>query len=147
MKSIEDIEQEIKDEFNRLPDVDTKYAYLFQVSERLPAMDLSLKNDQNKVVGCHSDLWFHLSSTEGKYHLSADSDSMVIKGIAALLVRLIEGRSAAEIQRINLDFIDETGIWKLPSERNNGLLAMLEHIQSQVNQADDHKIVKVEDPT
>jgi len=72
---------------------------------------------------------------------------MVIKGIAALLVRLIEGRSAAEIQRINLDFIDETGIWKLPSERNNGLLAMLEHIQSQVNQADDHKIVKVEDPS
>lgn len=132
MKSIKDIEQEIIDEFNHLPDVDAKFAHLFDISGQLPAMKPSFKNDHNKVDGCHSDLWFHLSSSDGKYHLSAESDSMVIKGIAALLVRLVNGRLAAEIQQISLDFIDEIGIWKLSSERNNGLLAMLRHLKTQV---------------
>lgn len=136
MKSVKEIEKEIVNEFSRLPDVDTKYTHLFQLGNQLSAMDPSLKNEQNKVEGCHSDLWFHLSSSEEKYYLSADSDSMVIKGVAALLVRIVDGRIAAEIQEINLDFLDEIGIWKLPSERNNGLLAMLTHLKSQVRMID-----------
>lgn len=136
MKSVEEIEKEILNEFNRLPDVDRKYAHLFQLGGQLPVMDPSLKNEQNKVEGCHSDLWFHLSSRDGKYYLTADSDSMVIKGVAALLARLVDGQNAAQIQKINLDFIDDIGIWKLPSERNNGLLAMLNHLKSQVRMTD-----------
>jgi cysteine desulfuration protein SufE len=122
--------------------VDAKYAYLLELSERLPPMDGGDQHAGNLVDGCQSKLWFLLKEEDGKFTLQADSDSFVIKGIAALLVRLVEGRSAAEIERISLDFIDRLNIWKLPSERNNGLVAMLNHIKEQVNSP---KTIQTED--
>ena len=79
--------------------------------------------------GCQSDLWFDLQYRDGRFTLRADSDSMVIKGIAGLLVRIIENCPPMDIHRLNLNFLDELQIWKLASERNNGLMAMLDHIR------------------
>jgi len=132
MKPIPAVEGEIIATFEALNTVDEKYALLFQLAEALPAMDPALKTEGNLVRGCQSKLWFHLSQEAGRFHLQADSDSQVIKGIAALLVRLVKGRTAAEIQTISLDFIDQIKIWKLPSERNNGLMAMLAHLHTRV---------------
>jgi len=114
--------------------VDSKYNHLFQLGEALPPMDPAMKNETSKVKGCQSELWFHLTVDKGKLTLNADSDSMVIKAIAALLARVVKDRSPVEIQNISLDFIDDLGIWKLPSERNNGLLAMLSHIKKQAKE-------------
>jgi cysteine desulfuration protein SufE len=133
-KSINDVKEEIIREFQELDDVDAKYMHLFQLGADMPPMEPALKMDQNLVHGCQSKLWFYLAENDGKLTLSADSDSLVIKAIAALLARLIEGRSPEEVQTINLDFIDELKIWKLASERNNGLIAMLEHIKEQAKQ-------------
>lgn len=130
-KKIHEIEKEIIDEFNRLCNVDEKYAHLFQLGEGLPEMDPELKNNRNQVKGCQSNLWFYLYEEEGRVKLLADSDSMVIKGIAALLVRLINRCGVEQIEDISLDFIDQLKIWKLASERNNGLVAMLEHVQQR----------------
>ena len=130
MKSIQALEREIINSFEALSTVDEKYTLLFQLGEDLPPMDPDLKIERNQVKGCQSSLWFHLSQAGGRFHLHADSDSMVIKGIAALLVRLVEGRTAEEIQTINMDFIDQIKVWKLASERNNGLMSMLDHIHS-----------------
>jgi cysteine desulfuration protein SufE len=94
-------------------------------------MDSSLKNDETLVKGCQSKLWFFLYQEQGHYYLQADSDSLVIKGIAALLARLINGRSAEEVCAIQMDFLDQLKLWKLASNRNNGLVAMLEHIHQQ----------------
>ena len=129
MKSIQTVENEIIEAFQALPSVDEKYAYLFNVGEDLPPFDTSLKNDANLVRGCQSQLWFHIKADEGRLFISADSDSMVIKGIAALLMRLVDGRAPAEVEKVNLDFIDQIEIWKLASERNNGLVAMLDHVK------------------
>lgn len=131
LKSIKAVEEEIITEFQELDDVDAKYIHLFQLGAELPPMDPAQKTDQNLVRGCQSTLWFHLAENDGKLTLSADSDSLVIKAIAAMLARVVEGRTPAEIQSINMDFIDELKIWKLSSERNNGLLAMLDHIKKQ----------------
>ena len=128
MKSIEAIEKEIIDEFQECPDIDTKYAYLFQLGDHLLPMDPRLKIDEHLVKGCQSNLWFYLHKKDGRFYLEADSDSMVIKGIAALLARLIQGRKREELTEINMDFIDDIHIWKLASKRNNGLQAMLDHI-------------------
>lgn len=133
MLTLDKVEEAIIDEFHSLPDVDAKYGYLLELSERLPPMDGEDKHAGNLVGGCQSKLWFLFKEENGKFTLQADSDSFVIKGIAALMVRLVEGRSAEEIQRISLDFIDRLNIWKLPSERNNGLVAMLNHIKEHVN--------------
>ena len=130
MKTLQAVEREIITSFEALNTVDEKYALLFQLGEALPPMDPDLKTDANQVKGCQSSLWFILTQEAGLFHLQADSDSMVIKGIAALLVRLVEGRTAEEIQTINMDFIDQIKVWKLASERNNGLLSMLDHIHA-----------------
>ncbi|MDF1519798.1 MAG: SufE family protein [Brevefilum sp.] len=131
MKSITKTEQEIIEEFEQFSDIDSKYRHLFKLGNDLPEMDSSLKNDDTLVDGCQSKLWFQLSQEGGKLHLRADSDSMVIKGIGALLVRLVEGRKLEEINNINLGFLDTLNIWKLASYRNNGLLAMLDHLHKQ----------------
>ena len=131
MKSIQDLEREIIEDFDRFASVDEKYAYLFKLGNDLPEMPDVSKNQSNLVEGCHSILWFSFNEDSGRCSLQADSDSMVIKGIAALLVRLVEGRTAEEISHISMDFIDQLEIWKLPSERNNGLMAMLAHLHQQ----------------
>ena len=127
-------EQTIIEEFDALPDVDAKYMHLFQQGLDLPPMDPALKTEANRVRGCQSDLWFHLELQNGLLHLSAESDSMVISGIAALLVRLVEGCHPEDIQALNLDFIDQLEIWKLPSERNNSLVAMLDHLKKEARE-------------
>jgi cysteine desulfuration protein SufE len=135
MKTIQATEREIVASFAALETIDQKYAHLFQLGEDLPVMAPCLKTAANQVRGCQSSLWFHLHQDGGRFHLEADSDSLVIKGISALLVKLIEGRTAEEILSINLDFIDQLQIWKLASDRNNGLMAMLEHIHRDARAA------------
>jgi cysteine desulfuration protein SufE len=131
MKSIEAVEKEIIVEFEQFPDIDSKYSHLFKLGNDLPEMNPSLKNEDTLVKGCQSKLWFQLSQDDGKLHLHVDSDSMVIKGIGALFVRLVEGRQAEEIGNLSLDFIDRLNVWKLASDRNNGLLAMIDHLHKQ----------------
>ena len=128
MKSLQAAEREIIETFETFDTIDEKYAHLFQLGESLPPMDSALKTDDTLVKGCQSSLWFNLTQDGGRFSLQSDSDSLVIKGISALLVKLIEGRTADEILAINMGFIDELNIWKLASERNSGLMAMLDHI-------------------
>jgi cysteine desulfuration protein SufE len=135
MKTINEITQEIITEFDAFPTVDEKYAHLFAVGEELPKMDARLKSDVNKVQGCQSDLWFDLRFEDGRFMLQTDSDSLVIKGIAGLLVRIVENCPPAEVQQLNLDFVDRLNVWKLASERNNGLMAMLKYVKQQAEQA------------
>lgn len=131
MKTIDAITQEIVAEFDQFDSVDEKYIHLFTLGDSLLPMDASLKSEATRVKGCQSDLWFSLSLEDGRFHLQADSDSTVIKAIAALLVRVVEHCPPEEIQDLTLAFIDELEIWKLASERNNGLVAMLEHLKGQ----------------
>jgi cysteine desulfuration protein SufE len=133
MKSIQQAEKEIIEEFEKYPDIESKYTYLFKIGYDLPEMDPPLKNEENLVKGCQSQLWFYLDMNDGKLRLQVDSDSMVMKGIGALLVRLVEGRKPEEIKDLNLDFIDLLNIWKLASNRNNGLQAMISHLHNQAD--------------
>ena len=138
-------EEEILAEFDALPDVDAKYMHLFQQGLDLPTLDPALKTEKNRVRGCQSDLWFHLDWKNGRLHLSAESDSMVISGIAALLVRLVEGCHPEDIEALNLDFIDQLDIWKLPSERNNSLVAMLDHLKTEAREIQEKENEKSSD--
>jgi cysteine desulfuration protein SufE len=131
MKPIEAVEKEIIKEFDQYPDIESKYTHLFKIGYDLPKMDPAVKNEENLVKGCQSQLWFYLNMSDGKLSLQVDSDSMVMKGIGALLVRLVEGRHPEEIKDLSLDFIDRLNLWKLASNRNNGLLAMMSHLRNQ----------------
>ena len=130
-------EQAIQAEFETLPDVDAKYTHLFRLAESLPPLDPALKTEANRVHGCQSSLWFHLDCNASGLHLAAESDSLVISGIAALLIHLVEGCQPEDLDHLNLNFVDQMGIWKLPSARNNSLAAMLDHLKTSARNLPD----------
>ncbi len=118
-------------EFAALPDVEDRFMHLFQLGLELPPLDPALKTEANQVRGCQSELWFHLEDKGGRLQLAAESDSMVISGIAALLARIVDGCPPQDLDALSLDFIDRLEITKLPSQRNNSLVAMLDHLKAQ----------------
>lgn len=135
MITMDEMEQQIIQEFHQLNSIDEKYLHLFKLGDSLPSMEDSLKNDSNLVEGCQSKLWFYVSSKDGFLSLEADSDSMVIKGISALVARLVEGHRSEEVLRINFDFLDKIGLWKMASQSNPGLNAMLKHLHQHASAA------------
>jgi len=133
MASIQEKQQEIIDNFNLLGAWDEKYAYLIELGQGMPEMDPSLKTDENLVKGCQSMVWFHTTCQDGLFHLDADSDSLIVRGIAALLVEVFSDQPISDLYDMDFSFIDTIGMWKnLSVNRNNGLMAMLEHIKKFV---------------
>ncbi len=144
MKPIAMLEKEIIAEFQALADVDDKYAHLFSLGDQLPELNPAYKTEAYRVKGCESTVWFHLRPEGGRLYLEADSDSMVIKGITALLVRLVAGRHPQELQALSMDFLDQIQVWKLPSQRNSGLQAMLAHILQQAQELSSDDLVRTQ---
>jgi cysteine desulfuration protein SufE len=134
MRSIQDVEAEIIAEFAALPGLDAKFTHLFELGQALPPFPVRLKTEANRVRGCQSELWFVLQEDGGRLHLQAESDSLMISGIAALLVRLVEGRRPEALAELSLDFLDALQLAKMSSRRNNGLQAMLDHIKTRARQ-------------
>ena len=133
MRTIQDVEADIIAEFAALPDLDAKFTHLFELGQALPPLPAALKTGANRVRGCQSELWFNLSEIDGRLHLRAESDSLMISGIAALLVRLVEGRRPEALSDLSLDFLDDLQLTKMTSRRNNGLLAMLAHLKDRMD--------------
>ena len=130
MTSIQEKQQQIIDDFAMLGAWDEKYAYLIELGQAMPEMPSELKTEANLVRGCQSNVWFHSTCQDGIFHLDADSDAMIVKGIAALLVNIFSDQPASEVREADLSFIDTIGMWKnLSSSRNNGLMSMLEHLR------------------
>lgn len=104
MKSLDDI----VDMFSLLGDWDQRYEFIIEMGESLPAMPDELKIEDNKVKGCMSQVWiraYNRPDNAGAVYYYGDSDTSVIKGIVALLIQLVEGESASEIQELDLDEI------------------------------------------
>ena len=128
--SIEEIEREIVGEFSVYDDWMDKYAYLIEIGNGMPAMDEQYKTDDNLIKGCQSRVWFSPEMREGLLYFMADSDAIITKGIAALLVRVFSGQKPEEIANADLGFIDEIGLTQhLSPTRSNGLVSMIRQIK------------------
>lgn len=128
--TIEEIEKEIIEEFAVYDDWMDKYAYLIEIGNGLPVMDEQHKTDDNLIKGCQSRVWFYPEMRDGKLYFTADSDAIITKGIAALLIRVFSGQQPEEIVRADLKFIEEIGLTQhLSPTRSNGLLSMLKQIK------------------
>ena len=120
------IQNEIIDEFSMFDDWLDKYDYLISLSESLPMIDAAKRTDKYLIEGCQSRVWVSSEYREGKVYYSADSDAIITKGIIALLVRVMNGRSAEELTNIDLYFVDAIGLGEnLSPTRSNGLRAMI----------------------
>ena len=120
------IQEEIIDEFSIFDDWLDKYDYLISLSDTLPMIDASKRTEQYLIEGCQSRVWVAAELIDGKMYYTADSDAIITKGIIALLVRVMNGRTPAEAANIDLYFIDAIGLGEnLSPTRSNGLRAMI----------------------
>jgi cysteine desulfuration protein SufE len=118
------------DEFSMFDDWMDKYNYLIELGKSLPSIDEKFKTDDNIIKGCQSRVWLHASFDGDKVSFTGDSDAIITKGIAALLIRVFNEETPAEILNADLGFIDELGLKEhLSPTRSNGLLSMIKQIR------------------
>lgn len=123
-------QNEIIEEFSVFDDWMDKYNYLIELSKDLPAIDPKYKTQEYLIEGCQSKVWLFAKMDGDVVKFSADSDAIITKGIAALLVRVLSGQKPADILNNELYFIDKIGLQQnLSPTRSNGLLAMVKQMK------------------
>ncbi len=129
--TINEIQDEIIDEFSLFGDWMEKYEYLIELGKSLPLIDEQYKTDDHLVRGCQSRVWLHARlGDDGKVYFTADSDAVITKGIIALLIRVLSGHTPREILEADLYFIDRIGLKEhLSPTRSNGLVSMLKQMK------------------
>lgn len=124
------IQDEIIEEFSVFDDWLDKYDYLIGLSDTLPAIDPGHRTDPYLIRGCQSRVWVDARMEEGRIYYTADSDAIITKGIIALLIRVLNGRTPQEVLDTDLYFIDRIGLKEnLSPTRSNGLLAMIKQMR------------------
>jgi cysteine desulfuration protein SufE len=120
------IQDAIIEEFAMFDDWLDKYDYIISLSDSLPEIDPQKRTDKYLIEGCQSRVWVSSEIKEGKMFYSADSDAIITKGIIALLINVMNGRTPEEAANIDLYFIDAIGLGEnLSPTRSNGLRAMI----------------------
>ncbi|MCM1369073.1 MAG: SufE family protein [Candidatus Amulumruptor caecigallinarius] len=130
MASINETQDEIIDEFSGLTDWMDRYAYIIELGNTLPEYPESEKTPQNLIEGCQSRVWIDARQNPDKtIDFKADSDALIVKGIVALLMRVLNHRTPDEILHSDLYFIDKIGLKEhLSPTRSNGLVSMVKQI-------------------
>ena len=129
MKSINELQNEIIDEFLELDDWMDRYQLLIDMGGELEPMDDSMKTEQNLIDGCQSRVWINADCIDGRLVMTAESDALIVKGIIALLLRVLNNQTPRDILDSELYFIDRIGLRDhLSPTRSNGLLAMVKRI-------------------
>ncbi len=130
--TINQLQDEIIEEFDGLTDWMDRYAYIIDLGNTLPALPEEKKTPGNLIEGCQSRVWITAErNDDGTLHFLADSDALIVKGIVALLLRVLNDHTPDEILGANLYFIDRIGLHEhLSPTRSNGLVAMVKQIDN-----------------
>jgi len=130
-KTIQEIENEIVEEFSLFDSWDDKYEYIIDLGKKLPVLEDKHKLDENKVRGCQSTVWLVADYNDGKVFFKAESDAIIVKGLISMLIRVLTGHTPDEIIQANLGFIQQIGMTThLAQTRSNGLLAMVKQMKN-----------------
>lgn len=128
--TIKEIQEEIIDEFSMFDDWMDRYQYLIDLGKSLPIIDAQFKLDENLIKGCQSKVWLYSELENNNIKYTADSDAILTKGIAALLIRVYSGQKPADILSAETNFIDAIGLKEhLSPTRANGLVSMIKQIK------------------
>ena len=132
MPGIQEIQKDLSDYFSLLANWEEKYEYLIEMGMDMPAMKPENKVDENLVKGCQSSVWFDVNCQDGMMVFEADSDSLVVKGMVAILYKLFNHQPAKDVLEADLSLFEELGLWRhLSSQRSNGLTAMVAHLKAK----------------
>ena len=132
MPGIQELQKDLSDDFALLANWEEKYEYLIEMGMNMPAMNPESKVDENLVKGCQSSVWFDVKCQDGIMVFEADSDSLVVKGMVAMLYKLLNNQPAKEVLEAELSVFEELGLWRhISSQRSNGLTAMVAHLKAE----------------
>ena len=130
MSTINDIQDEIIEEFSSFDDWMDRYQLLIDLGNEQPPLDDQYKTESNLIDGCQSRVWLQADYNDGRIQFTAESDALIVKGIVALLIRVFNNRTPQEILDADLYFIDRIGLRDhLSPTRSNGLLAMVKQMR------------------
>ena len=128
--TINEIQDEIIEEFSGFDDWMDKYQLLIDLGNEQAPLDEKYKTESNLIDGCQSRVWLQCDYKDGKLVFTAESDALIVKGIVALLIRVLSGHTPKEIMDADLYFIDRIGLKDhLSPTRSNGLLAMMKQMK------------------
>jgi cysteine desulfuration protein SufE len=131
MATINEIQDEIIEEFAGLDDWMDKYQLLIDMGNEQQPLPEQYKTEQNLIDGCQSRVWLQADEADGIVSFRAESDALIVKGIVSLLIRVLSGHTPQEILDADLYFIDEIGLKEhLSPTRSNGLLAMVKQMRA-----------------
>ncbi len=131
MNSVEEIQQDIIEEFEFLADDrESTIFYIMELGQKLPAMDESLKTEENIIKGCQSKVWLTSDYKDGKVYFTADSNTDITKGLISLLIRILSGQTPDTILNTELNFVEKIGMSQvIGSQRSNGFNAMIKQMK------------------
>ncbi|TVR77814.1 MAG: SufE family protein [Chitinophagaceae bacterium] len=130
IKDIDSIQNEITEEFSALEDPMDRYEYIIDLGKDLLPMSDQFKTEQNIVKGCQSTVWMRSFTKDGRIFFQADSDTLIIKGIIALLIRILSNQKPEDIIHAELFFIDKIKLRAhLSPQRSNGLNAIISQVK------------------
>ena len=129
--TIEEIQQEVIEEFEGFDDWMDKYQMLIDLGSEQEPLPEQYKVESNLIDGCQSRVWLQADLTpEGKVHFQAESDALIVKGIVTLLIRVLDNQTPDDILNADLHFIEDIGLKEhLSPTRSNGLLAMMKQMK------------------
>lgn len=128
--TIEEVQNEIIDEFSMFEDWEERYQYMIDLGKDLPLIEEKYKTEDNIIKGCQSKVWVHANMQDDKVNFTADSDAIITKGIIAILIRVFSNQHPKDILEANTDFIDKIGLKEhLSPTRANGLVSMIKQLK------------------
>jgi cysteine desulfuration protein SufE len=129
--TIQEIQDEIIEEFSELDDWMDRYQLLIDLGNEQEPLDEKYKTESNLIDGCQSRVWLQADYRDGKLWFTAESDALIVKGIVSLLIRVLSGHTPQEILDADLYFIERIGLREhLSPTRSNGLLAMVKQMRA-----------------
>ncbi|MFD2543147.1 SufE family protein [Lacinutrix gracilariae] len=128
--NIQEVQNEIIEEFSMFEDWEERYQYMIDLGKSLPLIEEQYKTEDNIIKGCQSKVWVHAELKEDKIAFTADSDAIITKGIIAILIRVFSNQHPKDILEANTDFIDQIGLKEhLSPTRANGLVSMIKQLK------------------
>ena len=128
--TINEIQDEIIEKFQDFDDWMDRYQLLIDLGSEQAPLDERYKTEQNLIDGCQSRVWLQADLVDGRVRFQAESDALIVKGIVALLIRVLDNQTPADILSAELYFIEKIGLREhLSPTRSNGLLAMLKQMK------------------
>lgn len=131
VKTIQEIEADIIEDFALFDSWEDKYEYIIDLGKKLDVLEDEYKTEEHKIKGCQSTVWLAASYEDGKVIFKADSDAVIVKGLISMLIKVLSRHTPEEILAAQMNFIAEIGMMThLAQTRSNGLLAMIKQMKN-----------------